>query len=58
MKIAIASPTMPDSIKEGLQQLDILSKDAAVQQTKIICFPESYLPGYPTTEFSPYLVPY
>lgn len=52
MKIAIASPYMPASIANGLQQLDELSKKAAVQQAKIICFPESYLPGYPTKEFS------
>ena len=52
MKIALASPLMPTTIKEGLQQLDTLAKEAAARQAQIICFPESYLPGYPTTEFS------
>jgi predicted amidohydrolase len=53
MKIAIASPFMPGSIKEGLHQLDLLTKEAAIQQAQIICFPESYIPGYPVEEFSP-----
>jgi predicted amidohydrolase len=52
MKIALASPPMPATINEGLQQLDTLAKDAAALQAQIICFPESYLPGYPTTEFA------
>jgi predicted amidohydrolase len=51
MKIALASPEIPGSIKEGLQQLDALAKDAAAQQAQAICFPESYIPGYPTSEF-------
>ena len=52
MKIALASPEIPGSIKEGLQQLDALAKDAAAQQAQVICFPESYIPSYPTAEFS------
>jgi predicted amidohydrolase len=52
MKIAIASPVMPGSIQEGLQQLAALAKEAASLQAQIVCFPESYIPGYPTTEFS------
>jgi predicted amidohydrolase len=43
---------MPGSIQEGLQQLDALAKEAAFLQAQIICFPESYIPGYPTAEFS------
>ncbi|MEO8711772.1 MAG: carbon-nitrogen hydrolase family protein [Parafilimonas sp.] len=51
MKIALASPTFSPSINECLLQLEILVKDAAEQKAKIICFPETYIPGYPTTEF-------
>src|SRR5438067_8906988 len=51
MKIAIASPPMPSSIKEGLQQAEFWIQEAANQQAEIICFPESYTPGYPAEEF-------
>lgn len=52
MKIAIASPSFPASIQNGLLQLEELVKDAAAQQAVIICFPESYIPGYPAEEFT------
>lgn len=51
MKIALASPSFPTSIKNGLEQLKSLVKDAAQQSAEIICFPESYIPGYPAAEF-------
>ncbi|MFZ1527315.1 MAG: carbon-nitrogen hydrolase family protein [Ferruginibacter sp.] len=51
MKIALASPAFPKNISAGLQQLQSMVADAAAQQAKIICFPESYLPGYPSAEF-------
>jgi predicted amidohydrolase len=51
MKIAIASPPYPKSIEDGLSQVEKLVKDAAKQQAEIICFPESYIPGYPAEEF-------
>ena len=51
MKIAIASPLFPKSIADGLKQLEKLVKDAAVQKAEIICFPESYIPGYPLPEY-------
>jgi len=51
MKIALASPPFPKSINDGLAQVEKLVKDAAVQQAEIICFPETYIPGYPTKEF-------
>jgi predicted amidohydrolase len=47
MRIAIASPPFPKDIDEGLIWLEKLVKQAAVEQAEIICFPESYLPGYP-----------
>lgn len=51
MKIALASPSFPTSIKKALAQLEALVKEAAVQKAEIICFPESFLPGYPAQEF-------
>lgn len=50
MKIALASPPYPKSLTEGLYWVQKLVKGAADQQAEIICFPESYLPGYPGSE--------
>lgn len=47
MKIALASPPYPASLADGLYWVEKLVKDAAKKKAKIICFPESYLPGYP-----------
>ncbi|MGZ3757287.1 MAG: carbon-nitrogen hydrolase family protein [Mucilaginibacter sp.] len=52
MKIAIASPLFPKSIADGLSQLEKLVKEAARQQSSIICFPESFIPGYPLPEYT------
>lgn len=51
MKIALAAPPIPESINDGLYWLDKLSREAAEQGGEIICFPESFLPGYPTGEY-------
>ena len=53
MKIAIASPPYPGSLNEGLEWVGKLVKDAASQGAVIVCFPESYLPGYPGCGFVP-----
>ncbi len=47
MKIALASPLYPKSIEDGIAQLQTLVEDAAQQKASIICFPETYIPGYP-----------
>ena len=47
MKIALASPLYPKSIEEGIEQMKQLVEAAAQQQAAIICFPETYIPGYP-----------
>lgn len=52
MKIAIASPPYPKSIEDGLFQVEKLAKEAAKLFAEIICFPESYIPGYPADEFN------
>jgi predicted amidohydrolase len=59
MKIALASPPIPKSLAEGLIGLELLVKEAAGKSAEIICFPESYLPGYPGKKFvrSPKKIP-
>ncbi|MBB6499188.1 carbon-nitrogen hydrolase family protein [Pedobacter cryoconitis] len=47
MRIAVASPPFPKSVSDGLYWLETLVKDAVKEEAEIICFPESYLPGYP-----------
>jgi len=47
MKIALASPPVPKSISDGVYWVEKLMKDAVNEQAEIICFPESYIPGYP-----------
>lgn len=51
MKIALASPTFPQSIDDGLSQVEKLIQEAVKAKAEIICFPESYIPGYPGEEF-------
>lgn len=53
MKIALASPPFPASLNDGLCWLEKLVKDAADEKAEIICFPESYLPGYPGMGYTP-----
>ena len=50
-QIAVASPEYPASLQEGLQWVEKLSQEAAEAGASIICFPESYLPGYPLEGF-------
>ena len=47
MKIALASPPFPKSVSHGLSWIWKLAAEAAEQKAEIICFPESYIPGYP-----------
>lgn len=51
MKIALASPSFPKSFDDALLHLTKLAADAAARQAEIICFPESFIPGYPYPEF-------
>lgn len=53
MKIAVASPPIPKALDDGLFWLEKLTEEAAVQQAEIVCFPESYLPGYPGMPYPP-----
>lgn len=47
MKIALASPPFPKSLTDGLACLEKMAKEAVTLKAEIICFPESFLPGYP-----------
>jgi len=53
MKIALASPPLPTSIADGLAWLEKLTAEAAEQSAAIICFPETFVPGYPLNEYQP-----
>jgi predicted amidohydrolase len=46
MRVALASPPFPKSIHDGLFQVERFIKDAVKERAEIICFPESYIPGY------------
>lgn len=52
MKIALATPPIPKSLSSGLKNLEELVKIASESKVEIICFPESYLPGYPGMGYS------
>lgn len=47
MVVALASSPFPKSLSDGLYWLRKLVKEAAVSHADIVCFPESFLPGYP-----------
>jgi predicted amidohydrolase len=51
IKISVAAPQYPSSLQEALSQVEKLSKEAAATGASIVCFPESYLPGYPIDGF-------
>ena len=53
MKIALASPLLPTSIANGLNWLEKLTAEAAAKDAGIICFPETFIPGYPLDEYEP-----
>ncbi|MES2108116.1 MAG: carbon-nitrogen hydrolase family protein [Bacteroidota bacterium] len=50
MKVAVASPPFPKSIHDGLYWLEKLTKEASAKGADAICFPESFIPGYPLEE--------
>ncbi|WP_316787712.1 carbon-nitrogen hydrolase family protein [Pedobacter frigoris] len=52
MRIALASPPVPQSLDSGLVVFEELVKLASESKAEIICFPESYLPGYPGMGYS------
>lgn len=50
MKIALAAAPYPTSIQDGLYWTERLVQEAKEKKAEIICFPESYIPGYPGME--------
>ncbi|MES2266547.1 MAG: carbon-nitrogen hydrolase family protein [Bacteroidota bacterium] len=50
MKIALASPTFPKSIADGLAKTEHMAKEAANKGAIITCFPETFIPGYPLAD--------
>jgi predicted amidohydrolase len=53
MKIALASPPLPTSIADGISWLEKFTAEAAKQGAVIVCFPETFIPGYPLDEYQP-----
>lgn len=53
MKIALASPPFPASLENGITILESMVREAAAQDAAIVCFPESFLPGYPGMGYAP-----
>jgi len=49
-RIALASPPFPRSIEDVLDHVERYAADASAKEARILCFPESYLPGYPGSE--------
>ena len=52
MKIALASPPIPKSFEDGLYWVKQLIMESASSAAKIVCFPETYLPGYRGYEYN------
>ncbi|TDW99250.1 carbon-nitrogen hydrolase family protein [Dinghuibacter silviterrae] len=47
MRIALASPPFPSSIAEALSWLDKQAGEASAAGAELVCFPETFIPGYP-----------
>lgn len=47
MKIACATPHYPKDLENGISEIEKWTKQASEKGAEIICFPKSYLPGYP-----------
>ena len=47
MKIACATPRYPKDLQDGISEIEKWTRQASEKGAEIICFPESYLPGYP-----------
>ena len=52
MKIALASLKFPVSLSDALNKVESLTLKAVQGGSEIICFPESFIPGYPLKEYS------
>jgi predicted amidohydrolase len=52
-RIALASPRAAASREEALASLERFLAEAAARGAALVCFPETYLPGYRGLDFSP-----
>jgi predicted amidohydrolase len=50
-RIGLASPRMAATRDEGLATVDRFLAEAAAREVAIVCFPETYLPGYRGPDF-------
>lgn len=51
MIIALASPGIATSVRDGLDRIEHAIADAAARGAEIVCFPEAYLPGLRGLDF-------
>lgn len=47
VKIAVATPPYPHTVSDACRNIEWLATEAAASGAQIVCFPETYLPGYP-----------
>lgn len=52
IRIAVAAPAYTGSIESALESLEQLTADAAGKGAAILCFPETFIPGYPDPAFT------
>src|SRR5262245_35017221 len=53
LRIGLASPRVPATREEGLATVGRFLAEAASRGVAIVCFPETYLPGYRGLGFAP-----
>jgi predicted amidohydrolase len=53
LRIGLASPRVATTREQGLATVERFLAEAAAQGVAIVCFPETYLPGYRGLDFSP-----
>ncbi len=51
MIIGLASPSVAQSLDDGLDKIKRLTSEASAQGAEIVCFPEAYLPGLRGQDF-------
>src|ERR1700737_2531027 len=52
LRIGLASPRVATTREEGLAKAEHFLAEAALRGASIVCFPETYLPGYRGLDFS------
>ena len=53
LRIGLASPRVATTREEGLATTGRFLEEAAARGARIVCFPETYLPGYRGLDFTP-----